>query len=354
MTRAQVYWLAAAAVGVLTIAAILWSVASGPRGEPTTRASTAPADTTPTEEATPAPAAAAGDCPAATVTVGTARELTRALSAAEPGSVIRLRPGVYSGTFEASDAGTAANPVWLCGSADSVLDGGDITDGYVLHLDGADYWNLSGFTVRNGQKGVMLDATAHASLTGLTVTDIGNEGIHLRNNSVSNTVSGNTVSHTGKVKPKFGEGIYVGTAESNWCRITNCNPDRSDNNTVANNTISDTTAESVDIKEGTTGGSLSGNSFDGTAITAADSWVDVKGNDWTVTDNTGVNSPEDGFQTHEILDGWGNGNSFSTNTAHVNGPGFAIKTTPVLANVVHCNNVESGAARGLSNVGCVG
>ena len=40
--------------------------------------------------------------------------------------------------------------------------------------------------------------------------------------------------------------------------ITDCEPDRSDRNVVAGNTISDTTAESIDIKEGTTGGTVVG------------------------------------------------------------------------------------------------
>src|SRR5699024_11419784 len=47
----------------------------------------------------------------------------------------------------------------------------------------------------------------------------------------------------------------------------------------------------------------------------ADSWVDVKGNDWLIEGNTGTASPVDGFQTHEILDGWGTGNVFRGNTA---------------------------------------
>lgn len=47
----------------------------------------------------------------------------------------------------------------------------------------------------------------------------------------------------------------------------------------------------------------------------------MKGNAWTITGNTGSNSPEDGFQTHEIREGWGTENIFRNNTARVNGPG---------------------------------
>ena len=34
-----------------------------------------------------------------------------------------------------------------------MLDAGSTDKGYAFHLDGASYWVLSGFTIRNGQKG---------------------------------------------------------------------------------------------------------------------------------------------------------------------------------------------------------
>ena len=78
----------------------------------------------------------------------------------------------------------------------------------------------------------------------------------------------------------------------------------------------------------------------------------MKGNDWTISGNHGINSVNDGFQTHQILGGWGTKNVFSNNTADVNGPGYGIHLAPVLANVVECNNEATGAAKGLSNIPC--
>ncbi len=123
---------------------------------------------------------------------------------------------------------------------------------------------------------------------------------------------------------------------------------------VRNNTITAVTAENVDIKEGTTGGTVTGNTFDGAALSGghADSWVDVKGNDWTISGNTGTNSPLDGFQTHSVVDGWGRGNVFSRNVATVDGPGFGFSLTPVEDNRVACDNEVSGAAEGTSNTPC--
>ena len=298
-------------------------------------------------------AALAIECPAATVTVSTADQLHDALAAAQPGDVIALEDGVYSGLFVAATSGTADAPIWLCGAEAAVLDGGDVEGGYVVHLDAAQYWRLVGFTVQNGQKGVMADGTVGSIIHGLTVTKIGDEAIHLRRFSTDSTVSGNTISNTGLRREKIGEGIYVGTAESNWCNISDCEPDRSDRNTIIGNTISGTTAEAIDIKEGTTGGVVFGNSFDGATISAADSWIDVKGNDWLIENNTGVNSPKDGFQTHEILDDWGDRNIFRGNTATVNGPGVGFALTPEKQNVLECTNSATAADEGLSNADCV-
>ena len=292
-------------------------------------------------------------CPAASRTVRTADDLTAALAEVRAGSTIRLADGVYVGKFVATTSGTASKPIFLCGGAGAVLDGDGVNGGYVMHLDHVNYWRLVGFTVRNGQKGVVADTTQHSVVQGLTVTDVGDEGIHLRDFSADNLVVGNTVRHTGIRRAKFGEGIYVGTAKSNWCTYSDCKPDNSDHNVVEGNTISETTAESVDIKEGTTGGQLLGNRFDGSSLTGADSWVDVKGNGWLIAGNIGHTSPQDGFQTHEVVKGWGTGNTFRANQATVNGPGYGFHLAPVVGNRVSCDNRETGAADGLSNTSCL-
>jgi nitrous oxidase accessory protein NosD len=285
-------------------------------------------------------------------TVSTAEDLSDALSAARPGDSIRLEPGTYSGEFVATAAGTEAEPITLCGPDDAVLDGGGTDKGYVLHLDGAAHWVVSGFSVQNGQKGVMADGVTDTLIENLSVSTIGDEAIHLRNFSTDNTVRGNTIRDTGLRKPKFGEGVYVGTAESNWCDVSGCEPDASDRNIVEGNDIAATTSESVDIKEGTSDGIVRDNTFDGSDITGADSWVDVKGNGWLIENNSGENSPVDGYQTHEILEGWGTDNVFTGNRARVNGEGFGYSLTPELGNIVECSNEASGAAEGTTNVTC--
>lgn len=298
------------------------------------------------------PAATSVSCPTVTVPVASTTELTAALADATPGTVIGLADGSYDGNFTASAVGTAAEPIFLCGSRAAVLDAGGPKEGYVLHLDGARYWRLVGFTVQNGQKGVMADGTVGSVIQGLHVTGTGDEAVHLRRFSTDNLVIDNDIDTTGLRREKFGEGVYVGTAVSNWCTITDCEPDRSDRNVVSGNRISRTGSESVDVKEGTTGGAVIGNTFDGTGMTGADSWVDVKGNAWLIQGNTGTASPLDGFQTHAILDGWGDWNVFSGNTAVVDATGFGYALRPAASNVASCDNTALGAASGTMNVDC--
>jgi hypothetical protein len=230
--------------------------------------------------------------------------------------------------------------------------------GYPRHRHGAAHWQVLGFTVTGGQKGLMVDSGVGNLIEGLLVHGVGDEAIHLRAGSTDNVVRSNTVRDTGLRKPKFGEGIYVGSAESNWSDITGGRPDRSDRNVVEGNDIAQTTAESVDVKEGTSDGVVRGNRFDGTGMDddAADSWVDVKGNGWLIEGNTGTHSPEDGFQVHEVVDGWGRDNVFRGNTAQVDGPGYGINAAGPRemreSTVVECGNSAPGAASGLTNVDC--
>jgi hypothetical protein len=304
------------------------------------------------------PAADAVRCPEPTVEVSTTPQLLAALAAAAPGTVISLADGTYDGTFTGSTSGKADSPIWLCGGRDAVLRGPNTDDGVVLHLRQVANWRLVGFTVRQGQKGVMADGVTASVFQDLAVTEIGDEAVHLRSASTGNVVRGLSISETGLRREKFGEGIYVGSAESNWCEISDCEPDRSDGNVVIANTISDTTAENVDIKEGTIGGVVADNTFNGAGMTGeADSWVDVKGNGWLIQNNYGTSAKTSGFQVNEQADGWGTANTFDHNTADVRGPGYGYElrdptSDPDADNRVLCTNTATGAAKGLTNTTC--
>jgi hypothetical protein len=252
-------------------------------------------------------------------------------------------------------SGTASTRIALCGSRRAELRGDTLKEGYVLHLDGADHWTLSGFTVTNGEKGIMADRATDNIVQGVAVHHIGHEAIHLRTFSTDNLVQGNDVHHTGLRKAKYGEGVYVGSAHSNWCEHSSCKPDRSDRNRILGNRIGpDVTAEGVDLKEGTSSGLVSGNDFIGRNMTGADSWVDVKGNAWKVLDNQGRLSPQDGFQVHVEAPGWGRGNEIAGNHGDLGADGeYGVRVDDdARGTVVGCDNQVSGAAKGLSNIPC--
>lgn len=56
----------------------------------------------------------------------------------------------------------------------------------------------------------------------MTARDMGDAGSHLRAQSSDNRVEGATVQNTGRTTLEYGEGIYIGSAESNWCRYSAC------------------------------------------------------------------------------------------------------------------------------------
>ncbi|MFD7731307.1 sheath polysaccharide-degrading enzyme, partial [Kitasatospora phosalacinea] len=92
---------------------------------------------------------------------------------------------------------------------------------------------------------------------------------------------------------------------------------------ILNNTIGPNIGgENIDLKEGTTGGLVSGNRFDGNGLTNVnydDSWVDVKGNGYVIENNTGVRTMNDGYQTHTQQPGWGCGTVFRGNASDLTG-----------------------------------
>jgi parallel beta-helix repeat protein len=348
---------AVAALAWLSTIALIAGCTAAPGPVATETSRSAPSSTAsqepPATAAAPTPSSVGRVvCPAATTKVSTAKQLQDALSSAAPGDSIALADGTYKGAFVAQTSGSASQPIFLCGSRSAIVSGTDIKKGYALHLMTASYWRLVGFSVVGAQKGVVLDSSNKDIISGLSVSGIGDEGIHLRTASSDNLVEGNVVTDTGNYSKKFGEGIYIGSAKSNWCTYSSCGPDKSDRNVIRGNTISATGAENVDIKEGTSDGQLIGNSFDGAGMTGGDSWVDVKGDGWLIQDNTGKGSPNDGYQTHVIVSGWGDRNIFRDNVSDVGADGYAINVTKPLSNIVSCSNTETGAAKGLTNITC--
>jgi hypothetical protein len=298
------------------------------------------------------------------VNVNTATQLQNALNAAQPGQIIQIADGYYerSGGFYANAGidGTAATPITVIGRRNAILSTGIITTGYAFSLKGNKYWIIKGFTVTGSKNGCVIDSSKYITIDSICAKKVGQDGIHLRTYSSYCIVKNCYIDSTGLNDYSYGEGIYIGSAYSNWCTYTDCNPDTSNYNQILNNSFGDfVTAENIDIKEGTKYGIVRGNTFNGTGLqgmNGGDSWIDAKGNYYTIENNIGNNSILDGFQTHIAQSGWGNYNTFQNNILNVNGPGYGIRVQTsnsngtAIGNVVCSSNTSTGAALGLTNV----
>jgi hypothetical protein len=299
------------------------------------------------------------------VAVGNATELQLALTNAQAGQTIIIADGVYnspSGNFTvpAGVSGTVYAPITLQGSPAAILTTNDSAHGYGLWLRGSEYWILKGFTTRYCKNGIIIDSSKYIIIDSVQAKKCGQSGIALRKWSSYCTVKNCFTDSLGLLIPGQGEGIYVGSAYSNWAANTGGAPDTCNYNQLLNNTFgSAIPAENIDIKEGTTGGLVKGNIFNGKGLSnqnGGDSWIDVKGNSWIIEDNTGADTYLDGFQTHIVYAGWGNHNIFRNNQLTVNAGGYGIRVVTANTNgtaynnIICNNNIVSAAGLGFSNV----
>lgn len=311
-----------------------------------------PAPTAPVT--TSLPAACSGIRYSRLVQVSSSAALSSALAGARAGDLILLADGTYRGEFRALVSGTAAQRISLCGGPSAIVDAGSqsVYDGVVLR--GASNWTVAGFTITNALRAVMAERVTNDTIRGLTIHAIGQEGIHLRTFSSKNAVVANRIYDTGRGVAEYGEGIYIGTWNGAWCQYSSCQPDRSDSNLVAQNTLGpDVRAEHIEIKEGTTGGELRGNTFDGRGMVLSqsyvNSWVNVQGNAYLVRANKGVTTLRYGYKVERQLTGWGNRNTFTGNSATLSGSGAAFSIpSGTTGNVVRCDNQVTGAVLGIA------
>ena len=106
------------------------------------------------------------------VPVSNTSQLTSALANAQPGDEIRMADGTYAGHFTISRSGTTSAPIVLTGSRAAVIDGQGTSSGRTVQLK-ADNWRLVGFTVTNGQKGIMALGAHNTIIDGVRVHHIG-------------------------------------------------------------------------------------------------------------------------------------------------------------------------------------
>jgi parallel beta-helix repeat protein len=289
------------------------------------------------------------------VVVTTAMQLTDALAAAVPGALIRLEPGTYADTFDLTVSGTVDKPIVLCGPREAIIDSSANPTLTGIDILNVQHWILSGFTVTGGGQGIYLNGSSDNLLTGLSIHDVGQVAVRLRNGASRNTIQSCEIKNTGMKDPTSAEGIFLGSIDSSWPDPNT--PDACDDTKILSNIFGPgIKTEHIDIKEGTKGGEIRGNTFDGVGLLGAnseDSWVSVSGSGYLFAENTGTTTPKDGFQVRGSV-GWGHNNVFEKNIAKVNGPGYGFYVPPAaMGTIVKCDNMVEGAALGFSNVMCM-
>jgi parallel beta-helix repeat protein len=297
-------------------------------------------------------------------------QLNNALKVVRAGDMIELSPGTYDARINIYNAiGSVHRPITICGPQSAVIAGKPNYDknSFALTLVNSTYTRLVGFSVQYGLTGVMMENTTYSMVVGLTINNTRNEGIRLRYGSKYNTIRNNKISLTGRRElggwGGTGEGIYVGSSQKQMHSYGRYWLDRSDYNVLEYNVIGPgVLSEMIDVKEGTTGGIIRGNLFDGrhlTNLNGANSWLSIKGNNWTVTNNNGQYLKNGhGMGTSRKLSGWGRYNTFKDNNCLLYrfGSKSSAGSYCVFANtvpesqIIDCSNVAIGATKGVTNV----
>ena len=259
---------------------------------------------------------AAGDTNIVRVT--NSQELKTALANAKAGDEIVVAEGeyIYSGssskgfTFHGSADGTEDSPI-IIRSEDpenpAILKCADTSSKFAFTVTG-DWWEIRDLVITNAQKGIIVENSNHTKIVGCEVYNTGTEGIHFRDNSSYGLVEDCYVHDTGVVRPGYGEGVYIGSAKSTTGYGFDCHY-----NTIRGCRLGpNVAAEYVDVKEYTIGTVIENCIFDGTGMSGenyAKSFVNIKGNDCILRNNTGYRNGCDkilrAFEQNQIVDGWG-------------------------------------------------
>ena len=127
-----------------------------------------------------------------------------------------------------------------------------------MRIANTSYMDFVGFTITNYNQGLYIDGhnstlpgPDHILIKNVTVHDVGQEGIAIRDNASFITLDQVTVYNTGGNGPRTnGEGIYIGGGTA---------PDNTHHVTIHNSTIHDTQDEGIELKHGTHDVTLDGN-----------------------------------------------------------------------------------------------
>ena len=300
----------------------------------------------------------AAELQAARIDVYSGEELQQAIQAAVAGDEIVLQPGGYESVatstlsgfsnahYFGSANGTALKPITLRSYSKTnrqILRGTTTSKKIGLYITG-DYWIVKDIEITNSAKGIVLDNSNYSVIDNVLVHDLGEEAIHLRDNSSNNLVKNSRVYNTGLVSPGTGEAFYVGSHPGSSDGKGYVYGAACHNNVIGGNTIGPgIAAEHIDIKDGTRGTIFEYNIMDGIGISgqnSADGFVDIKGEYAVIRSNKAYRNGESkikhAFETHSDA----NQNSFIGNQVDLDGSNDYLLFASVGVNHVASNNIR--------------
>ena len=165
------------------------------------------------------------------------------------GDTLYVKNGTYDESFTItgpSGAAGAHTVISAFAGHTPILQGSGLSSGRMKITGGCSYIDFTGFTITNMNQGLYVDDDSgtktpcnHITVTGVTVHDVGQEGIAIRGGPTNIVVTGSTVYNTGMTHAFNGEGIYVGASSG---------VDTTNAVTLSNNTIYSTQDECIELK----------------------------------------------------------------------------------------------------------
>ncbi len=175
------------------------------------------------------------------------RTVRRAMSELDPGDSILLKNGTYPAIALENISGTSSQPLRIAaapGQDNVVIADGGYTSRAAVGLKNAHHIIVEGLRLRTSLWAVDAHESSHLVFRDLTVTDIGQEAIHMRDGTHHVLIADNSITGTGQ-RPGYvlgGSGVYLGTARGD---------DQTHDIVIDNNDIFNTASEGIDVKAAT-------------------------------------------------------------------------------------------------------
>lgn len=188
----------------------------------------------------------------ATDVVDSRSELYAALADARPGDAIELRAGTtWRGLSRISGLhGTSERPIIITTdpSNPATIDGAR-SDANGVWIAGSEWVEVHNLRIRNVKYSGVVVGNGHGGggrpvhhmvVRGVEISDTGQSGIQVNDESSHIDIRCNTVRDTGWYRPQYGEGVYLGMGSTT--------DDSSHDITVQGNHIHHTSSEAIDVK----------------------------------------------------------------------------------------------------------